>query len=237
MLTLALECATKTVSLALLKDREVYAELYLNSGRHHAETLLPALDRLLGLAGFSANDLDLLTFTVGPGSFTGLRIGASTLKGLFLALDKPVVGVSTLEVLAMNVMPASHRVCPLLDARHEQVYAGSYRTGPEGLPEKIANEKLTPIQSFLEELGDDTVIFVGDGAVRHEEMIAGTLGQKALFAGCDRQNPRAGALGRIALQRYEAGEILDILRFAPRYLRPSEAEVKSGTGRDRKSVV
>jgi tRNA threonylcarbamoyladenosine biosynthesis protein TsaB len=230
MLTLAVECATKTVSLALLDDREVCAELYVNLGRHHAEMLLPALDHLLRLAGRSPNHLDLLACTVGPGSFTGLRIGASTVKGLFLALDKPVVGVSTLEVLAMNAMPTSHRVCPLLDARHEQVYAGLYRMGSEGLPEKIGNEKLIDIKSFLNELVGEEIVFVGDGAVRHEKLVTGMLGTKALFAGPDRQNPRAGALGRIALQRYQAGEILDTLRFAPRYLRPSEAEVKSGMG-------
>jgi len=228
MLTLAVECATRTVSLALLEDRVVRAELSVNLGKHHAETLLPALDHCLSLAGFLPSHLDLLACTVGPGSFTGLRIGASTVKGLSLALGKPIVGVSTLEVLAMNGIPSSHKICPILDARHDQVYAGLYRGGANGLPQKAGNERLVDIQFLLQEMGSETILFVGDGALRHETRIAAMLGENARFAGPDSQNPRAGALGRIAVQRYQEGESLDTVRYAPRYLRPSEAEVKSG---------
>jgi tRNA threonylcarbamoyladenosine biosynthesis protein TsaB len=233
MRTLAVECATKTVSLALLEAEEVRAEVCLNLGGHHAEILLPAIEALFRLAGMAPECLDLLACTVGPGSFTGLRIGASTVKGLSLALSKPIVGVSTLEALAMNVMPTPLLICPLLDARRDQVYTGLYRMGAGGLPEALREERLTDIGSFLEGVGDEGVLFIGDGAVRHEKQIAQRLGERAILAGRSRQNPRAGAVGLIALRRYQNGQILDTLRFAPRYLRPSEAEAKNAiqTGR------
>ncbi len=129
MLTLAIECATKSIGLALLNEEEVCAEFYLNLGRHHTEILLPALDKLFLLTGHAPEEVDLLACTVGPGSFTGLRIGVSTVKGLALAMARPVVGVSTLEALAVNAIPSRGLICPMLDARKNQVYAGSVQDG------------------------------------------------------------------------------------------------------------
>jgi len=226
MLTLAIDCATQTVSLALLDESDIRAEIDLNPGRHHAETLLPAAERLLATAGADPRDLDLLACTVGPGSFTGLRIGLSTLKGMALALGKPVVGVSTLEALAQNVMPTERLACPMLDARRDQVYAGLYRTGPEGYPEPGGKEALVGIDALLETLGGGEVLFLGDGAVRHGERIVRAMGPRAVLAGSGCHAVRAGAVGRIALRRFREGGGSDAVTLAPRYLRPSEAEMK-----------
>src|SRR5512140_2656352 len=164
MLTLAIECATKSVGLALLDEWDVRAELYLDPGRHHAEVLLPALDGLFAMAGLAPECVDLLACTVGPGSFTGLRIGVSTIKGLAVATGKPVTGVSTLEALSMNALPSPHLICPMLDARKNQVYAGLYRMGPDNLPIAERPDRLTSAPDLLQELDDREVVFLGDGA-------------------------------------------------------------------------
>jgi tRNA threonylcarbamoyladenosine biosynthesis protein TsaB len=224
MLTLALECATKTVGIALLKEEEVQAELYLSLGRHHAEVLLPAIDRLLLLAGLTPKDLDLLACTVGPGSFTGLRIGVSTVKGLALATGRPIVGVSTLEVLAQNAIPSSHLICPMLDARKNQVYTGLYRMGPDTLPIAVRPEALTDVAQFLQKLDQEEIIFLGDGAIRHEQLIRETGKNRTILSKYGRQRLMAYAVGLIGLQRYRNGNIVNPLTFSPRYFRLSEAE-------------
>jgi tRNA threonylcarbamoyladenosine biosynthesis protein TsaB len=228
MLTLALECATKTIGIALLDEEIVQAEIYLNLGRHHAEVLLPALDRLFLLTGRTPADVDLLACTVGPGLFTGLRIGVSTVKGLALATGKPVVGVSTLEALAMNALPASHLICPMLDARKNQVYTGLYRMGPDTLPSAVRQEKLADVAQFLQELNQEEVIFLGEGAIRHEKLIRETGKGRTILFESSKQRLMASAVGLIGLQRYRSGDIVNILAFTPRYLRLSEAETNGG---------
>jgi tRNA threonylcarbamoyladenosine biosynthesis protein TsaB len=228
MLTLAVECSMKTVGLALLDESEVRAELYLRLERHHAETLLPALDKLFMLTTLTPACIDLLACTVGPGSFTGLRIGVSTIKGLALATGKPVVGVSTLEALAMNAMPSSHLICPMLDARKNQIYTGLYRMGPEGLPEAERSERLTDVAEFLSSLDQEKTVFLGDGALRHAKIIHDTMNGRAILHGNSDQRLTASAVGLIGLHQYRTGLILDTLTFIPRYLRLSEAEAMSG---------
>ncbi|MCG6538214.1 MAG: tRNA (adenosine(37)-N6)-threonylcarbamoyltransferase complex dimerization subunit type 1 TsaB, partial [Syntrophales bacterium LBB04] len=221
MLTLAIECATKTVGLALLHDDDVHAEMYLRLGRHHAEVLLPALEQLFLLTGFTPASVDLFVCTLGPGSFTGLRIGVSTVKGLALATGKPIGGVSTLEALAMNAFPSPNLICPMLDARKNQVYAGLYRMGSDALPKAVNPEKLTDITAFLKEIDREEVVFVGDGAIRYENLIRDTMKGRAIVCGSGQHNLMASAVGLIGLHRYRTGNILETLTFTPRYLRVS----------------
>ena len=230
MLTLALECATKSVGLALLDEGGVCAELYLGPGRHHAEVLLPALDWLFTMAGVTPECVDLLACTVGPGSFTGLRIGVSTIKGLALAMGKPVVGVSTLEALAMNAMPSAHLICPMLDARKDQIYAGLYRMGPDDLPIAERPDRLTNAADLLHELDNREVIFLGDGALRHEKLIRETIKGEVILCGSSQQRLMASAVGLIGLRQFRRGAIVDVPTFVPRYLRLSEAEATCGKG-------
>jgi tRNA threonylcarbamoyladenosine biosynthesis protein TsaB len=228
MLTLAVECATKSVGLAILDEGDVLAELYLCPGRHHAEVLLPALDKLSLMAGLEPGSMDLLACTVGPGSFTGLRIGVSTIKGLALATGKPVVGVSTLEALAVNAMPSPMLICPMLDARKDQVYAGVYRMGPDDLPIAERPDRVTHVAEFLQELGQEQIVFLGDGALRHERLIRETVKGPAILCGSGQRRIMASAVGLIALRRYRSGILMDPLTLAPQYLRVSEAEATYG---------
>lgn len=231
MLTLAIDCATKTIGLALLEETEVQGELYLRPGRHHSEVLLTALEALFLLTGKAPLQVDLLACTVGPGSFTGLRIGVSTVKGLALAMSAPVAGVSTLAALAMNATPRAGLICPLIDAGKDQVYAGLFRIGPDGLPQPVTAERLIDIREFLKDLDHEAVVFLGDGAVRH----AGLIEKTRRGFHCCRAHPLLGsAVGLIGLDRYRHGCLLDAETFAPSYLRPSEAEMNKAlaAGRD-----
>jgi tRNA threonylcarbamoyladenosine biosynthesis protein TsaB len=229
MLTLALDTVTRAVGLALLEDEELRAELYLNLGRHHAEVLLPALEQICRLAGTTLARVDLLACTTGPGSFTGVRIGVSTVKGLGLAMEKPLVGVSALEALAMNAMPAPVKVCTLLDARKNQVYAGLYRSNADGFPEPVVRERLDEVDHVLAAL-EGEVIFVGEGAIRYRERIEEMLPSRARFAGPINHAIRAAAVAWIGRRHYLRGDIQDPFSLSPRYLRVSEAEGKRKGG-------
>ena len=226
MLILAIDCATKSIGLALLNEDEVCAEFYLNLGRHHTEILLPALDKLFLLTGHEPGEVDLLACTVGPGSFTGLRIGVSTVKGLALAMAKPIVGVSTLEALAFNATPTRGLICSMLDARRNQVYASLYRMGPGDLPEATIPERLVDVGHFLRDMDQEEVIFLGDGAIRYEKLISEILKERAVLCGRSQQKLLASAVGLIGLHRYRNGAVLDTQNFTPSYLRLSEPETK-----------
>lgn len=228
MLTLAIDCATKSIGLALLNEEDVCGEVYLNLGRHHTEILLPALEQLFLLARHAPEEVDLLACTVGPGSFTGLRVGVSTVKGLALAMARPVVGVSTLEALAVNAIPSRRLICPMLDARKNQVYTCLYKMGSDGLPEAVTTEKLIDVTRFLHDLDQGEAVFLGDGAVRYEKLIGETLKDRAVIWGRSQQRLLASAVGLIGLHRYRSGSVLDTRTFAPSYLRLSQAETNSG---------
>jgi tRNA threonylcarbamoyladenosine biosynthesis protein TsaB len=226
MRILALETATNTVGLALMDEERVLGELTLDLGRHHAEVLLPALDKLFAMTGLMPEEVDLLACTIGPGSFTGLRIGISTVKGLAMAMDRPIVGVSTLEALALNALPTNGWICPMLDARKSQVYTGLYRMGPDGLPASASEEQLIGIDDFLHERNEGEILFLGDGAVGHAGLITEIMGKRAVVCASGKHRIQASSVGLIGRRRYQNGLVLDTLTFAPRYMRSSAAENK-----------
>ena len=119
MLTLAIDTSSESASIALLRDDDILSEIFINLDVNHSVVLLPALHHLMRLSRLEPNEIDLFACTIGPGSFTGLRVGASTVKGLALALGRPIAGVSTLEALAFNITGHEIPVCPMLDAKKE----------------------------------------------------------------------------------------------------------------------
>jgi tRNA threonylcarbamoyladenosine biosynthesis protein TsaB len=225
------ETSTLTGAVALVAGDTLLAECRLNVAVTHSERLLPAVDHVLTAAGLGLAEVDALAVAMGPGSFTGLRIGISTVKSLAFATGKPVVGVPTLDALAWMLPYAAHPVCPILDARKGEVYAGLYRThtgrlerlwepraiAPEALAERLAREVPGP------------VVFVGDGAAPCADLLRRILGGEARLPPPALRLPTAvtvADLGRAALERGERVEPADLL---PLYVRRSEAEV----GRDR----
>ena len=225
MLILAIDTSTRTASISLLKNDEILSEVFINLGVNHSIVLLPALYDLCRLSCIELSSIDLFVCTMGPGSFTGLRVGASTIKGLALATGKPVVGVSTLEALAFNLIGSQMLICPMLDAKKNQVYTVLYRTGHDNVLEKRENERVTDIEEFLQSIDEET-IFVGDGSIKNAGLIGDILPGRSYFAPACNQYVRAAAVGLLGKRKYSEGDVLDLITFAPIYLRPSEAEMK-----------
>ncbi len=227
MITLAIDTATKTAGVALLGDERILAEYFFDLPVNHSETVLPAVQRGLELAGMGIADVGLIALTVGPGSFTGLRIGASTVKGLALATGTPAVGVSTLEALAYNAVGFHGVICPLLDARKGEVYAGLYRADGEGFPEAVMEERVaTPAEILPHVQGD--ALFLGDGLAAAAGLIALRPGDITHFLPPNLQTIRASSVALLGRRKRQRGETLDLTTFVPRYLRRSEAEIRFG---------
>jgi tRNA threonylcarbamoyladenosine biosynthesis protein TsaB len=226
MYTLAIDTSTRTASIALLKDSDVIVDIVVNVGLNHSEVLLPAIDNIFGIAGIKAEEIDLYACTTGPGSFTGLRIGAGTVKGMALSFSKPIVGVSSLESLAGNISDSSCSICPMLDARKGQVYTALYRAVPGGMPKRCEQETVTDVSAFVSRISTgEQVVFLGDGAAAYAGRIGQILGDRALFARPFFSHIRASIVGVIGLEKYRRGMALDAVAFVPQYMRLSEAEL------------
>jgi tRNA threonylcarbamoyladenosine biosynthesis protein TsaB len=231
MITLAIECATDAASAALLSDGEIVGEICLGAGRHHSETVLKSLDFLLKLAGKKIEDVDLLACTRGPGSFTGVRIGIATVKGLALATGKPIVAVSTLETLAMNLSFSPRLIAPLLDARRNQVYAGLYRMKEGGLPESLEPDYLAGIDVVLQRTSTKEVDFIGNGALAYQKSILENNPASGFYDARKLNHPLASSVGLLAFGRFCQGcKDDDPFSLLPTYLRLSEAEQKMDPG-------
>ena len=222
---LAIDTSQITVGVALLEDEIIRAEILIHREINHTEVLLPAIDRTCQTAGLGIAQIDLYALTLGPGSFTGLRIGASTVKGLALATGKPAVGVSTLEALAQNGAGSDRLVCPVLHAQRREVYTAGYRTRADGRLERATDERVLNVEDLLRGLREDA-LFLGDGAVDYEGVIREALGEKAFFAAAHQHHVRAAAVGLLGYGKYRDGDVLDLFRFTPHYLRLSEAEAR-----------
>lgn len=227
MITLAIDTATKTAGVALLDDEQILAEHFFNLSVNHSETVLPAVYRSLELAGIGIAGVGLIALTVGPGSFTGLRIGASTVKGLALSTGTTVVGVSTLEALACNAAAFPGVICTLLDARKGEVYAGLYRIDGEGFPEPVLEERVVTPGEILPHVQGDA-LFLGDGLAAAAGLIAGRPAGITHFLPPNLQSIRASSVALVGRRKRQRGEALDLTTFVPRYLRRSEAEIRFG---------
>ena len=222
---LTIQTATPAGSVALTIDDQLCGELFLDVRRPHGSWLLDGVAQLLGMAGMALSELDGFGVTVGPGSFTGLRVGLGTIKGLAMATGKPIAGVSTLQTLAMQVPHAGVPICALLDARKKEVYAGIF-TRHEGWPLPLAAERVLPPEQLLAELQGE-ILFVGDGAKAYRTLIARQLGSRAHFLPAVYNPPRAAHAALLATRCFAAGEAVTPDRINPVYLRPSEAELNS----------
>lgn len=225
MKLLTIQTATPAGSVALTQGNRLLGELFLDVRRPHGEWLLGAIDQLLGTAGMTVADLDGFGVTLGPGSFTGLRVGLATVKGLALATGKQVAGVSTLRTLAMQAPHAALPVCALLDARKKEVYAGCY-VWEEGLPHPAGPERVLPPEVLLGELTGE-ILFVGDGATVYRTLIARQLGPRAHFLPAAYDPPRAAHAALLAAEIFAAGEARPAAQVNPVYIRPSEAELNT----------
>lgn len=221
---LAVDTASRSCSVAVRVGDRLAAEMAVVSDRTHSVHLMRMIRETLSMADLAVAALDGLAVCVGPGSFTGLRIGISTVLGLALAGGKPCVGVSSLEVLAAACLPGPRGIWALMDARRGEVYAGHYRES-DGCLERLAPERVLSIEALLSEI-DTPHLFVGDGAQRYQTRIRERLGEMAGFAPPEHHFPRAATLARLALPRLEGQQDFASSLIDPRYLRQPEAELR-----------
>lgn len=223
---LALDSTAVTATAALCEDKKLIASYTVNNGNTHSETLLPMIESILKQAHLTVSDIDLFVCSAGPGSFTGVRIGAATIKGLAFGRQKPCVGVSTLEALAHNLELISEEalVCPVMNARRGQVYNALFSI-KGGVLERLTEDRLITVEELeaelLEEYPSRPVYLCGDGyditlkllkAVKPErtpEMLIYQNGYSVAMCG---------------LRDYERGKYTDDRGLSPVYLRPSQAE-------------
>lgn len=227
MFVLGIDTATPIGSIGLIRNDEVIAEYVLNVIETHSARLMPALDDMLRRASVDISEIDAIAVTRGPGSFTGVRVGVATAKGLAFALRKPIVGVTSLDVLAFNLRFYDGIICPMLDARRGEVYAAIYRGG-ERL-ERISDYLCSPVDEVID-LINEPALFSGSGARRYRETIERRLGGRAVFADHVFDLPRGSVVAMLGLERLRRGESDELFGFVPLYLRRSEAEVKLESG-------
>ena len=224
MKILAIDTSTNVASVAVVEEGRLLGEYTVNNKKKtHSQKLMVMVDTLLNDIETDISEIDVFAAAVGPGSFTGLRIGVATVKALAHACKKPVVGVSTLEALAYNVPFCEHIIVPVMDAGKNRVYAASY-IWDEGFRVLGEPEAIT-IEECIESCGDllDTV-FVGDGAIVHKEYIEKQLEERAFFAPANANEQRAASLACCAYEKYKNGEVLEYNELNPVYLKKSQAE-------------
>lgn len=224
MKILALDSSGLVASAALAEDDNLLAEYTVNNKKTHSQTLLPMVEEIVRVTDTELSDVDAIAVAAGPGSFTGLRIGAATVKGLALALEKPIVPVPTLEGLAYNLWGSSDLICPIMDARRNQVYTGLYRFDKGGLV-TVMDQRPLDIDELTELLlqKEENVIFAGDGIQVYRARIMEKM-PDAQFAPAHMNKQRAGSIAFAGANRFARGQFIDGDSFAPEYLRVPQAE-------------
>jgi tRNA threonylcarbamoyladenosine biosynthesis protein TsaB len=221
MKVLAVDTSTPTCSVAIVEQTHLICELVLGTGQTHSANLLSLVTSALKAARMDITQIDGFGVTVGPGSFTGLRIGLGVVKGLALALDRRVVGVSSLEALAHPCRAWPGLICALLDARKGEVYYAHYGVRADGGGARGADE-VGPVEQALAGIVEPC-LFVGGGARFYRERIVAAIGERARFAEGGLDLIRASTVAELACVGFGRNQALDAGRLVPRYVRRSEA--------------
>lgn len=222
---LAIEASGLVAGVAIATEEKIIGECSVNLKMTHSETLLPMVDDLVKRTGADLSDFSAIAVSGGPGSFTGLRIGSSTAKGLGLALNIPIVAVPTAEVIASNIFGFEGLICPLMDARRNQVYTGIYKNTSEGFT--VVNDQMAvDVNEIIEKINDlqQPVIFLGDGVNVYKNTLAEKVKVPFQLAPISLAVQRPASLALRALQLYKEGKTVSAADHAPDYLRKSQAE-------------
>lgn len=225
MKILALDSSGLVASVAIVTEQEMIAEYTINYKKTHSQTLLPMLNRIVQMIELDLETIDAIAIASGPGSFTGLRIGSSTAKGLGLVLKKPIIPVSTIEGLAYNLFGTEKLICPLMDAKRDQVYTGLYKfKGKEFCV--LESDKAIAIEEIIKKINQigEEVILLGDAIPIEENVLATHLTVPYYFAPVHLARQRAGAIGALGMIYYQQGKVESALEHQPKYLRLSQAE-------------
>ena len=222
MKILAIDSSSIAGSVALLEDGEIKYEDISHDKRTHSETLLPMIAKLKEESGLDLSTIDAIAITGGPGSYTGLRIGSATAKGLGLALDKPIINVPTMEALAYNVVGSEYLVCPMMDARRERVFTGLYKFN-DGKLEVVKDQCVLTIDELVSEI-DEPVLFLGDGVDAYKEMLDEKVKVEHFFAPEEENSVKASSFVKLAKVFFDEGKCESANNHKPDYLMLSQAE-------------
>jgi tRNA threonylcarbamoyladenosine biosynthesis protein TsaB len=226
LLVLGIDTATLVCSTAVVSEEKLVAEYTLQVKKTHSERLLPFIAAMLKDAGIDLGSLDGVAVAAGPGSFTGLRIGIVTARALGQALEVPLCGVSTLEALAAQHPLFNGIICPILDARRNQVYNALFQGGRKC--RRLTEDRAISLARLLAELGkrQEDVLFIGDAVPVYQETVADALGPRACFMPQESAICRSGAVARLGLAKIAAGRGCTWRELKPNYIRRSQAEIK-----------
>lgn len=220
---LGIDTATMAGSVAVITEQQLIAETTVNTKTTHTERLLPMIDQTLRAASLTIQQIDAIAVASGPGSFTGLRIGVTTAKSLAYSIRKPLVGVPSLDALASQFLYTEVLICPILDARKQEVYTALYRNTEDHV-QRISEYSVIAPQNLLKALHEPT-LFLGDGVLAYRQQICEVLGNHALFANPALMFPRASLIAKLGVDRLLTGTPDDSYAFTPLYLRKSDAEI------------
>ena len=224
---LAVETSGRCGSMALVSRNRLIAEYSLDTRSTHSKRLLSGIDWLMKETELSWDQLDAIAVSLGPGSFTGLRIGLSAVKGIAMATNTKMLGVPTLDALACQFPFVSHAICPVIDARKNEVYTARYRFSEAGIIERITGCRAIRPELLLQEIKEPT-LFVGDGISIYGDLFKEKLGRLALFPPSQLFFARAAAIGKLALAMWDNNEFIEPAGATPIYIRKSDAELHFG---------
>jgi tRNA threonylcarbamoyladenosine biosynthesis protein TsaB len=225
MRVLGIDTSTSCGSVGLIDDREIISDYLLNIPVTHSERLLGAVEFVLREAHCSIGNIDGWAISLGPGSFTGLRIGMSTVKGLAYATGKPVAGVPTLDVLASQIAPTPYLICPILDARKQELYTAFYRY-KEGISlQRQSDYQAIRLEDLVKNIKERT-IFLGEGLKTYGDFLLNSLPTLAIFPPPSLSVSHGSIVAKLGFEHLQKGEHLELSTFVPIYVRRSEAEMK-----------
>lgn len=237
MKVLAIDSSGLTATVAVVEDTQTIAEYTMNYKKTHSQTLLPMIDEMAKMVELDLNSLDAIAVAGGPGSFTGLRIGSATAKGLGLALNKPLIHVPTVDGLAFNVYGCEDIICPIMDARRNQVYTGIYTFSRKAGQKEGTNlvepvfqvlrmQMAVSVEELIQRLNiyNRPVVLLGDGVPVYREMFEAGLKVPYSFAPAYMNRQRAAVIGTLGIQYYKSGKYETAMEHQPVYLRLSQAE-------------
>jgi len=233
MKILGIETSMYAGSVAVSQGEKILGEYYFNTGPSHSEKLLPSIDWLLKELSVQKEELGGIAVSLGPGSFTSLRIGLAAAKGLSYALGIPIAGISTLELMANNLPFTPFKICPVIDARRGEVFAAFFES-QEGRAVRISEDMVLSGENLAGAIKDKTV-FIGEGALLYSDFLENIKGGEGFAAFCPEalNYPRAGVLSPMGYRILKDGQGDDLYTLAPHYMRKSEAELaKEGSKKD-----
>lgn len=217
---LAIDTSSSVASAAVMSNGQVVGEYTVCNGKTHSQIIIPLISDMLDKSGISIKDIDVFATSLGPGSFTGLRIGVATIKSFAQAMNKNIIGISALQGLCANVASVKDVVvCPVIDARRGNVYNALYKNGIE-----LQHDRLVSLDEVLNEVADEKTLFLGDGITKHREKIIDVLGDKAQFVPANNALQRASSIAYLANLRAEDNDFDNLYSLEPIYVRASQAE-------------